>query len=113
MRKVILSFFVNALALFTAYHLLPGVWVKNPMTFLWAGIMLGLVNLAIRPVVVLLMLPFNLLTLGLFILVINTWMVMLTVALIPGLSIRGFVTAFLTSIIVSLFNWLIKDKGDK
>ncbi|AFV03520.1 membrane protein [Dehalobacter sp. UNSWDHB] len=109
MRKLILTCLTNVLALLAASYIVPGITVNSPLTLLGAGVLLGVINLFIRPVVILLTLPFNLLTLGLFILVVNTWMVMLTAALMPGLGIHGFVAAFLTSLIVSLFNWLIKD----
>ncbi len=109
MRKLVLVSLVNAFALFVAAYFLPGISAHSPLTFLWAGIVLGLVNLIIRPVLLLLTLPFSLVTLGLFILVVNTWMVMLTASFLPGFRIHGFITAFLAALIVSLFNWLLKD----
>ncbi len=109
MRKLVLVSLVNAFALFVAAYFLRGISVHSPLTFVWAGILLGLVNLIIRPLLLLLTLPLSLVTLGLFILVINTWMVMLTAAFMPGFSVHGFITAFLTAMIVSLFNWLFKD----
>lgn len=109
MRKLVLVSLVNALALLIAAYFLPGISAYSPLSFLWAGILLGLVNLIIRPLLLLLTLPFSLVTLGLFILVVNTWTVMLTAVFMPGFRIHGFSAAFLTAIIVSLFNWLFKD----
>lgn len=109
MRKFVLVSLVNALSLFIADFFVQGITVHDPLTFLWAGMLLGLVNILIRPILLLLTIPLSLLTLGLFILVVNTWMVMLTAAFLPGLRIHGFVAAFLTALIVSLFNWLFKD----
>ncbi len=112
MRKFILISLANTFALFAASILFNGVLVHRPVAFLWAGIILGLVNLLIRPVLLLLTLPVNLLTLGLFTLVVNTWTVKLTAAVVPGMRIQGFITAFLTAILVSLCNWLVK-KADQ
>lgn len=105
MRKAVLVSLINAFALFIASYLFQGVLGSSPLTFLVAGILLTLVNLLVRPILLLITLPFNLLTMGLFILVVNTWMIMLTAALLPGFQIDGFITAFLTSIVVSMFNW--------
>ncbi|HWQ72934.1 MAG TPA: phage holin family protein [Desulfitobacteriaceae bacterium] len=113
MRKLVLSCLVNALALLAASYIIPGVSVNNLLTLLGAGILLGIINLFIRPVVLLLTIPLNLLTLGLFILVVNTWMVMLTALFIHGLRIQGFTAAFFTALLVSIFNWLIRDLKDK
>ncbi|WP_368293127.1 phage holin family protein [Dehalobacter sp. TBBPA1] len=109
MRKWLLTCLINVLALIIASYIVPGIVVSNPLTLLGAGLLLGVINLLIRPVILLLTIPFSLLTFGLFILIVNTWMVMLTAALMPGLGIHGFFAAFLTSLIVSLFNWLIRD----
>ncbi|UWG96658.1 phage holin family protein [Dehalobacter sp. DCM] len=109
MRKWILTCLINIVALVVASYIVPGITVNSAVALVGAGLLLGVINLFIRPVVMLLTIPLNVLTLGLFILVINTWMIMLTAAWMPGLGIHGFFAAFLTSLIVSLFNWLIKD----
>ena len=76
-----------------------------------AGLLLGVVNALVRPIVVLLTLPFTFLTLGLFLLVINAGMLELVDKLLPGLRIATFGTAFLASLVVSLVSliggWLI------
>ncbi len=109
MRKAILVSLANILALFIAAYLLHGVHISNTATLVWAGVFLGLVNLLLRPILLLLTLPINVLTLGLFTLVVNTWMIMLTGFFTPGLSIHGFGTAFLTSLIVTVCNWVTRD----
>lgn len=109
MRKAVLVSLINALALFIALYFLPGIQVNSPLTLLWAGVLLGLLNLVIRPFLLLLTLPFNLLTMGLFILVVNTLILMLTAALLPGFSIHGFGTAFLASVLVTIFNKLARN----
>ncbi|AET69479.1 putative membrane protein [Desulfosporosinus orientis DSM 765] len=101
-------FLVNTLAFLIAAQLLP-VHASTPLLFLLAGIVLALVNIMIRPLLIILTIPLNLVTLGLFTLVINTWMVMLTSGLLPGFSVPGFGNAFLVSLIMSLANWSFKE----
>ena len=109
MRKLSLMCLVNTLAFYLASVLFANVWVEHPVAYLGAGIVLGLVNLALRPILFLLTLPLTLLTLGLFALVVNTWMVLLTAAILPGLHIKGFWTAFGVALVISLVNWLFKE----
>ena len=71
----------------------------------YAALILGFVNAVIRPVVLILTLPLTVLTLGLFLLVVNAGMVGLTAALLPGFQVAGFGTAVLASIVVSLTSW--------
>jgi len=99
---------VSAFTFFVAAQFLPIV-ATTPLHFLGAGIVLGFVNLIIRPLLIILTIPLNLLTLGVFTLVINTWMIMLTSWLLPGFYVKGFGVAFLVSIIISLANWSFKE----
>lgn len=108
MKRQIYRVLVSTFAIFIAAQLLPIVAV-TPLHFLWAGIVLSLVNLMIRPVLIILTIPLNLLTLGGFTLIINTWMIMLTSSLLPGFYVPGFGVAFLVSIMVSLANWGFKE----
>jgi len=108
MNRQIYRVLVSTLAFFIAAQFLPIV-VATPLHFLGAGIVLGLVNLMIRPVLIILTIPLNLITLGFFTLIINTWMIMLTSGLLPGFYVPGFGVAFLVSIIVSLANWGFKE----
>ena len=81
-------------------------YMQNSLYYLGAGFVLSLVNTVVRPVLVILSLPLNIITFGLFSLVINTMMVMLTSALTPGFNVPGFRAAFIVALIVSLANWL-------
>lgn len=112
MNRLIYRFLVNTLAFFIAAQFLP-IHAATPVHYLLAGIVLALVNLMIRPLLIILTIPLNLITLGIFTLVINTWMVMLTSGLLPGFYIQGFGNAFLVSIIVSLANWGFKEMKGK
>ncbi|MHB8072221.1 phage holin family protein [Desulfosporosinus fructosivorans] len=108
MKRHIYRVLVSTLAFFLAAQFLPIV-AATPLHFLWAGIVLGLVNLMIRPVLIILTIPLNLITLGVFTLIINTWMIMLTSGLLPGFYVPGFGVAFLVGLMVSLANWGFKE----
>ena len=108
MKKQIYRVLINTLALFIAAQLLP-IEAATFLHYFFAGIVLGLVNMLIRPLLIILTIPFTLLTFGIFTLVVNTWMIMLTSGLLPGFYVPGFWVAFLTSVIVSLANWVLKD----
>ena len=108
MKRQIYRVLVSTLAFIIVAQFLP-IMATTPLHFLWAGIVLGLVNLLIRPALIILTIPLNLITLGVFTLIINTWMVMLTSGLLPGFYVPGFGVAFLVSIMVSLANWGLKE----
>ena len=92
-----------------------GVYIDSPATLLLAGILLGVVNSIVRPIAILLTLPMTVITLGLFLLVINAGMVALVAWILPGMHIAGFGAAFWTSIVVSLVSmvgsWFVGGKG--
>ena len=104
MRKLATRCVINALVFYLAATLFPSIRLASPLAALLAGTVLGVVNLLVRPVLILLTLPVNLLTLGLFTLIVNTWMVMLADRFSGGLRIPGFWLAFLTGLLVSFFN---------
>ena len=117
--KLILRIIINAVAIWITSLLLSGfVFTGNIINLILIGIVFGLVNALIRPLVKLLTLPINVLTLGLFSLVINTFMLMLTVWLSSSLSLEGgffksFLTAFVGAIIISvistILSWFMPD----
>jgi len=107
MNRQIYRVLVNTLAFFIAAIFLPIV-AATPLHYLLAGIILSLVNLIIRPILIILTIPLNLITLGIFTLVINTWMIMMTSGLLPGFYVPGFGVAFLVSLMVTLANWGLK-----
>jgi putative membrane protein len=98
---------LNALALWVAAWLVPGVLLAGPTPAIIAGLILGIVNALVRPVLLLLTLPFTLVTLGLFIFVVNAICFGLTAALVPGFTVSGFLAALLGSIVVSIVSWLL------
>jgi putative membrane protein len=104
-----------ALGLWLATAWVHGVSIDTPATLLLAGILLGVVNSIVRPIAILLTLPMTVLTLGLFLLVINAGMVALVAWILPGMHVNGFGAAFWTSILVSLVSmvgsWFVGGKG--
>jgi putative membrane protein len=96
---------INLLALVVAGSLIQGIKIESlGMGIVAAGILV-VVNAVIRPVVLVLTLPINLLTLGLFTLVVNAAMLMLVSALVPGFVIESFRSAFFGSLVISLISW--------
>lgn len=105
--RFILRLVVNAVAVFLAANLVPGIHVSGPGTALLAGLILGFVNALIKPVLFVLTLPFTILTLGLFIFVVNAVCLALVAWLVPGFTIGGFGAAFLGAIVISAVSWLL------
>ncbi|HHV35264.1 MAG TPA: phage holin family protein [Syntrophomonadaceae bacterium] len=102
----ILKIIVNIAGFYLAALFFPDITYDYPAALLWAGLVLGVVNILVKPVLVLLTLPIKILTFGLFTLVINTLMVSLTGFLINGLHIPGFWYAFAVAIFISILNML-------
>lgn len=102
----LLRLLVVALGLWLAAELVPGIEVKGMWTLLGAALLLGIVNAVVRPLLVILTLPITLLTLGLFLLVINAAMLGLVAKMFDNFTIAGFWPALLGAIIVSLTGWL-------
>jgi putative membrane protein len=106
MAGILIRMLVVALGLWLASVLVPGIAVAGPWTLLGAALLLGIVNAVLRPVLVLLTLPVTVLTLGLFVLVINAAMLALVAWVFEGFTIAGFWSALFGAIIVSLTGWL-------
>lgn len=105
--RFLLRLILNGLAIVAAAYLVPGVYLSGIVPALVAGVILGFVNAIIRPVLLLLTLPFTLITLGLFIFVVNAICFALTAGLVPGFEISGFFAAFFGALVVTLVSWAI------
>jgi putative membrane protein len=103
--KLFFHWIIATLAIFIAAHIVPGVTITL-VGALIAAVVLGALNLFIKPILVVLTLPINLLTLGLFTLVINALLVMLASALVPGFAVGGFWTALLFALVLAVINWV-------
>jgi putative membrane protein len=93
-------------AILLASYFVPGIQVDTLSTAVIAACVLGLINVFIRPVVVLLTLPLSILTLGLFYFIINAFLLELVSYFVSGFEISGFFAAFFGSLIISVVNWL-------
>jgi len=98
---------LNGLAIIIAAWLLPGLHITSPLSALLAGVLLGFVNAIVRPFLFFLTLPLTLLTLGLFIFVLNAICLALTALLVPGFSIDGFFSAVFGALLVSVVSWIL------
>ncbi len=111
MLTLIARWIINAAALLLVAYLYPGVHVESFGTALVAALVLGLVNALIRPILVILTLPVTILTLGLFLFVINGLLFWLVADLVRGFTVAGFGAALLGSILYSLItlltSWLL------
>jgi putative membrane protein len=106
MPGFILRLLVVALGLWLASVMVPGIAVHGAGTLLGAALLLGIVNAVVRPLLVILTLPITVLTLGLFLLVINAAMLGLVAWMFDDFTIAGFGSAVLGAIVVSLTGWL-------
>lgn len=115
MTGILVRTMIIALGLGLANALLSGIDIDGALTLLAAALLLGLVNAIVRPLVVLLTFPLTLLTLGLFLLVINAAMFGLVAAMLDGFSVAGFWSALFGAIVVSitstLASWYIGPNG--
>ena len=106
MPGFLIRMLITSAGLWLAEFLVPGIRVDGVSTLLVAALLLGLVNGFVRPVVVILTFPITLLTLGLFLLVINAAMLGLVAAILAGLTISGFLSALIGSLIISATSWI-------
>jgi len=97
----------NALAILAAAYIVPGIEVAGGLSLLAAALVLGLVNAVVRPILLFLTFPFTLVTLGLFIFLLNAFCLWLTSWLVKGFEVHGFWAAVLGALIVSVVSWLV------
>ncbi len=102
---LILTWFINALALWVTAAIVPGVRLKSMAGALWGAMAIGFVAFLIKPVVTFLSLPFLVLTLGLFYLVVLTFCFWLAGKMAPDFEVDGALPAFLGALVLSLVNW--------
>ena len=106
MLGFVLRLLIGALGLWLASELVPGIAVHGVWTLLGAALLLGIVNAVVRPLLVILTLPITVLTLGLFLLVINAATLGLVAWMLDNFTIAGFWPALLGAIVVSVTGWL-------
>ena len=98
---------VNALAIYFAAAVVRGIEISGPLAALGAGLVFGLINAVVRPVLLVLTFPLTLLTLGLFLFVLNALCLWLTAAVVKGFEVHGFGAAFVGALLVSAISWVV------
>lgn len=115
MKGLLLRWFILSIAIMVSAHLFDGIHVDGFGTALFAALVLGILNAFFRPILLILTLPINVLSLGLFTFVINALLLMMTSGIIGGLVVDGFGSALFGSLIISLVSLLlssfISDRG--
>jgi putative membrane protein len=102
--SILLKWLSLAVSILVSAYFVPGITVAGVWSALVLAIVLGLINLVIKPLILIITLPINILTLGLFTLVINAFLVMLAGTIVQGFHVTGFVAALLFSVLVSIVN---------
>lgn len=110
--KTIIKLFLMGVAVMISSYVIPGVRTDGFLVAIVVAIILSIVNFLIKPIVTLLTLPINILTLGLFNLVINALMIMLVSSVVPGFFVASFGWAVLFGIVLSLVNGLLGTMKD-
>ncbi|HWP49048.1 MAG TPA: phage holin family protein [Candidatus Limnocylindrales bacterium] len=107
MRGFLIRWFINAIALGLTSWLVKGIDIQGLGTLLIASLVLGILNALLRPIILLLTLPLNILTLGLFTFVVNAFMLMMASKLVEGFVITDFWSALVGAIILSIISFFI------
>ena len=114
MARILLQILLNGLGVFLAAYIVPGVEYTGSWAYLLlVGLVIGLINLLVKPLVTLLSIPALILTLGLFYLVINGVLFYLAGFLLAGLEVDGCLPAILGGLVLAVFNWLTRGLVEK
>ncbi|MBI5135505.1 phage holin family protein [Candidatus Uhrbacteria bacterium] len=104
----LVHWFIATLAVLVSAYIIPGVTVTSVFAAFVAALVLGFINMFIRPIIIVLTLPLNIMTLGLLTLVINALLVQLAGSLVPGFEVAGFLPALFFSIVLWVVNGLLR-----
>ena len=103
---LLIKWFIMALSVMVASYIIPGVNVKGFFTAMWVALFIGIVNVLVKPFLIFITLPINILTLGLFTFVINALLIMLASSVIKGFEVKGFWIAMIFSVVLSVINFI-------
>jgi len=103
----LIRWLVTTIAVFAAEKIIPGIHCNSAGALLGASLLLGIVNAFVRPILLLLSIPFIIVTMCFFILVVNALMLMLVAQIVPSFSVDGFWNAFFGSMVISLVSWIL------
>ena len=107
MKEFLLRWFITTLSVLGATWLIPGLSYDSTGALLGAALLLGIINALVRPVLLLLSLPFIIVTMGFFILVINAILILFVSKVIPSFHVAGFWSALFAGIVIGLINWIL------
>ncbi len=106
--KLIINWLVYTAAILVTAYVLPGVHLSGIIAALVLAVILAAINTFVRPILIVLTLPLTILTLGIFIFVLNALLILLAAAIVPGFSVHGFWWALLFSLVLSLVNAILR-----
>lgn len=104
--KIIIHWLILSLAIYAATYFVDGITISGPLVALIAGACLGFINVVVKPIISLITLPINILTLGIFSIILNGLLFWALTKVVPGFGIATFKAAVIGSIAVAVINWL-------
>ncbi len=104
---LIVRLLLSALAVIIGAYLIPGVSVDSIVTALIVAVVLGILNAIVKPILIILTIPVTIVTLGLFLLVINVIIIYIADSLIPGFAVAGFFSALIFSVVLAVIGWIL------
>lgn len=107
MKEFLIRWLIITLAVMGASHIISGISYNSTGVLIGAALLLGIINALIRPVLLLLSLPFIIITMGFFILVINALLLLFVSAVIPGFHVDGFWSALFAGIVIGIISWIL------
>lgn len=107
MRHFVIRWFITAVGVVVTSAFVPGIRYDNPGSLVGAALLLGILNAFVRPVLLLLTAPLILVTMGLFILVVNALMLLFVPTFVPGFHVETFGSAFWGAIVIGLISWIL------
>lgn len=107
MKGLLIRWLVLTISIILTSYLVDGIYVASFSSALFAALVLGILNALFRPILIVITLPINILTLGLFTFVINALLLKMVSGVVPGFYVHGFWSAVFGSLIISLVSWLL------
>ncbi len=107
MSSVLVNWIVSAMVIFSIAYILPGTTVVDFTAALVVALVLGIINALLKPVFLILTLPINILTLGLFTFILNALLIILVSNIVPGFVVDGFLAALIFGIVLSVVNTVV------
>ncbi len=107
MKGLMIRWLLLTISIILTSHLIDGIYVRSFASALFAALVLGILNALFRPILLIITLPINILTLGLFTFVINALLLKMVSGVVPGFYVHGFFSAVFGSLLISLVSWLL------